>query len=238
MADATEPKELVEYARDRLRNAILTNRLRASDSLSQVQLAKEFGISRTPLREAVRLLEYEGLATAHFNRRVTVSAVSPQDLDCLYAMRITLESLAIHANVPRMDADFITASQARLAEMGDAANARDFERWSRIHREFHLQLVLGRGERMDRQIMQGFDHGERYRRLYLDESAYNWTKSMEEHVALHAACAMGDRAGAARLLTDHYVSTAIGVLAVIDRDYAPDLIAAAKVMARSLIFLD
>lgn len=238
MSDTAEPRELVEYARDRLRTAILTNRLRASDSLSQVQLAKEFGISRTPLREAVRLLEYEGLATAHFNKRVTVSAVSPEDLDSLYAMRITLESLAIHANVPRMDAGFIAGSEARLVAMGKAADARDFESWSKIHREFHLELVSGRGERMDRQILQGFDHGERYRRLYLDESAYNWTKSMEEHVALHTACAVGDRAGAARLLTDHYVSTAVGVLAVIDPDYAPDLITAAKAMARSLIFLD
>ncbi len=232
----TEPRKLVEYARDRLRDAILTNALPASASFSQVQLAREFGISRTPLREAVRLLEYEGLATVQFNKRVTVAAVSPADLDSLYAARITLEAMAIHAKVPTMSAECLAASRARLQRMDQAVQERDFAQWSVVHRDFHFGLTAGMGSRYDQQIQHYFDHAQRYRHLYVAHSSINWERSSAEHEALQAACEAGDRARAAHLLAEHYASTALGVLAELSPGHVPALINAARVMARSLVF--
>ncbi|MBE0463030.1 GntR family transcriptional regulator [Halomonas sp. AOP43-A1-21] len=233
-----EPKQLVEYARERLREAILTNQLKASDSFSQVQLAREFGISRTPLREAVRLLEHEGLATVNFNRRVTVSELTPKDLDSLYATRILLESLALHTNITKMDQAFLETSRQRLLDMREFEKVHDVENWSKVHREFHLQLVLGTGARIDQQIQHYFDHSERYRRLYLGDSDRNWNKGMSDHSDLQHACETGDRFNAVRILTKHYESTAFGVLEVIDPNYSPDLMIAAKTMTKGLIFLE
>lgn len=233
-----KPNELVEYARDRLREGILTNRLKALDSFSQVQLAKELGISRTPLREAVRLLEYEGLTTVQFNRRVVVSGLTAEDLDSLYAQRITLETMALHSRIPKMDKEFLLQSRNRVMQMREAEETHNFEGWSRIHRDFHLGLVLGIGRRIDQQIQQCFDHAERYRRFYLGDSDENWRQGMEDHMSLQLACEAGDKTTAVRKLTKHYTCTAMGVLKKINPDFTPHLINAAIMMTRGLIFLE
>ena len=233
-----KPNELVEYARDRLRDAILSNRLKALDSFSQVQLAKELGISRTPLREAVRLLEYEGLATVQFNRRVTVSGLTAEDLDSLYAQRIMLETMALHVRIPKMDSAFLAESRQRVMQMREAEEKHDFANWSRVHRDFHLALVLGTGRRIDQQIKQCFDHAERYRRFYLGDSNEHWRQGMEDHLALQNACEAGDKMTAIRRLIDHYAGTALGVLKTINPEYSPDLINASTMMARGLFFID
>ncbi|QCR38628.1 GntR family transcriptional regulator [Nissabacter sp. SGAir0207] len=239
MIDSDEkPNELVEYARDRLRKAILTNQLKALDSFSQVQLARELGISRTPLREAVRLLEYEGLTTVQFNRRVTVAGLTAEDLDSLYAQRIMLEALALHTRITAMDEEFLSNSCATLLEMRTAEDAHDVETWSRLHRIFHLGLVLGTSRRIDLQITHLFDHAERYRRFYLGDSNEHWNKGAEDHLALQQACEAGDRAAAVRRLMEHYASTALGVLHEIDPHYVPALINGSCMMVRGLIFLD
>ena len=84
-----------------LRESILNGTLPPGESLSQVQLANQLGVSRGPLREAVRMLQREGLVEAEVNRRGRVSSFSIDDLEQLYAMRIVHESLAIRINVPR-----------------------------------------------------------------------------------------------------------------------------------------
>ncbi len=229
-------RELVAYARDRLREAILSNTLPAAASFSQVQLARDLGISRTPLREAVRLLEYEGLATVQFNKRVTVSALSAQDLDSLYSVRIMVEAVALHAKVPTMTDAFLQASRERLSSMDEAVQARDFQAWSTIHRDFHMQLSTGESARIDQQIKHCFDHAQRYRRLYLAESGVNWERAAQEHQALQAACEARDGARAAHLLAEHYASTANGVLAALAPSYVPHLMNAARVMAKGLVF--
>ena len=69
--------------------------------MSQVALAEELGISRTPLREALRMLQSEGLVEGEPNRRVRVAPMTRTDLEELCVMRVTLEAEAIRLSVPR-----------------------------------------------------------------------------------------------------------------------------------------
>jgi DNA-binding GntR family transcriptional regulator len=92
-----------------LRESILNGALPPGESLSQVQLASQLGVSRGPLREAVRMLQREGLVEAEVNRRGRVSSFSIDDLEQLYAMRIVHESLAIRINVPALRSDIDAA---------------------------------------------------------------------------------------------------------------------------------
>src|ERR1700680_4698252 len=77
---------------EQLREAILHGRLAPGVVVSQVQLAKELGVSRTPLREAVRVLQREGLVEGEANRMVRVTPFSIQDIEQLYAVRIANEA--------------------------------------------------------------------------------------------------------------------------------------------------
>ena len=85
---------------ERIRTAILDGDLAPGAVMSQVALAEELGISRTPLREALRMLQGERLVEAEPNRRVRVAPMSPADLEELYVVRITLEAEALRLSVP------------------------------------------------------------------------------------------------------------------------------------------
>src|ERR1700712_215458 len=102
---------------DELREAILSGAMPAGAVLSQVRLAEDFGVSRGPVREALRLLQREGLVEAELNRRVRIADVSVDDLEELYAMRIVNEALAVRAIVLRLTGQQLQELHAALEEM-------------------------------------------------------------------------------------------------------------------------
>ena len=147
-----------------LRESILNGALPPGESLSQVQLASQLGVSRGPLREAVRMLQREGLVEAEVNRRGRVSSFSIDDLEQLYAMRIVHESLAIRINVPRFTKRDIDALRGCLRRM-EALAGHDLRQWQGVDREFHFTLLAHAGDRLMRTIRELYDHADRYRWL-------------------------------------------------------------------------
>ena len=114
--------------------------------LSQVQLANELGVSRGPLREAVRMLQREGLVEAEVNRRGRVSSFSMDDLEQLYAMRIVHEALALRINVPQFTAG--SRHAARPVTPHGRLVDQDLRQWQVVDRELHFSLVSYVGDRM------------------------------------------------------------------------------------------
>src|SRR5947208_4488476 len=88
-----------EVVHDRLRDGILRGEFDPRVPISQVQLAARLGVSRTPLREALRMLQREGLIDSEPNRRVRIAALSVTDLEQLYALRVMVEALAVQLSV-------------------------------------------------------------------------------------------------------------------------------------------
>ena len=107
-----------------VRRAILDGRLRPGQEISQLQLAERLGVSRTPLREALRILQNEGLVLAETWRRVGVAPVSADDVVHLYAMRIALELLAVRVSVPQLSASDLDGLAAALDELDRALEPR------------------------------------------------------------------------------------------------------------------
>ncbi len=130
---------------DRVRNAILDGELAPGAVMSQVGLADELGISRTPLREALRMLQSEGLIESEPNRRVRVAPMTPEDLEQLCIMRITLEAEALRLSIPRMTPEDLAGLEGYMAEMAHYAEAEDSARWVVPHRAFHRALTQGAG---------------------------------------------------------------------------------------------
>ncbi len=233
MTDTAEPPQRPGTARDNtvvihraLRDAILRGDLPAGKSLSQLQIAKQFGVSRGPVREALRLLEREGLIEAEINHRPRVTPFSIEDLEQLYASRIVTEGLSLTVSVPRFTDEELEELQEMLNEMERLAG-KDVDGWEVVHRRFHLALVAPAGHRIKRLIEQFVDHSERYRRVYIAQGPRSWSVGAAQHAEIVAACLQRDARLAGALLARHLSRTALTVFATAAPDHDPAIVRAA-----------
>jgi DNA-binding GntR family transcriptional regulator len=210
----------------RLRDAILHGELEAGAEISQVKLAEDFGVSRGPVREALRLLEREGLIQAELNRRVRVAPFTPDDLEELYALRIVNEAFGIRATVPHLTEADLADLREDLGRMEALAGA-DVATWEIVHRHFHHTLVAYAGTRVVRLTQQLSDHAERYRLVYVAQDPRAWSAGAAEHREIVAACEAADPAGAADALARHLARTAGSVLMHVAPDHDPVLVRSA-----------
>lgn len=209
----------VDTIHDRIRAAILRGEIAPGDEVSQVRLARHLGVSRTPLREALRMLLHEGLLDAQPGRQMRVAGYSVKDMEQLYVERIALESLGIRLTVPRLLASDLSSMHDHHARMRKYAECDDFEAWEVPHRALHEIFVSQSGERMTALIRQLSDHAARYRRLYTTHASGAYTAGGAEHQSIIDACVRADADAAARTLAEHLGHTALGVIAMIEPDY-------------------
>ncbi len=212
-AAGPKPRERrsTEFAYSELRTMILNGELPAGVVISQVKLAEDLGVSRTPLREATRLLQNEGLLVGERNQRLRVAAASPEDLEQLYAQRIVLEALAVSVSVQSMSADERTRISDAIAKMEGCALAGDREGTDLAHREFHRLLVAGAGDRFEQSSATLWDHTVRYREALVGADGNpigEMITAHGEHQRIAAAVERGDGPEAAHILTLHYARVA------------------------------
>ncbi|HEV2653928.1 MAG TPA: GntR family transcriptional regulator, partial [Ktedonobacteraceae bacterium] len=138
-------RDSTEAAYLQLRRAILRNELPSGKHLSQRELEQRFGVGRTPLREALRMLQREGLVEAEPNHRVRVASFSFSDLEQLYATRINLEALAIRLTVPCLQTADLDRLEGFFTRMEELGTLEAYEQWEVPHRAFHLGLVAYAG---------------------------------------------------------------------------------------------
>ena len=140
IAAAPQPEPRSETLVDALREAILTGRYAPGSRLVQEDLADAFGVSRIPLREALRRLEGEGLVVISPNRGAVVRPLAPKDVVDLYDLRLALESLAIRRAAERY-ADLRPATKVLHAQARRAIAARALPAIFRLDRDFHAALA-------------------------------------------------------------------------------------------------
>ncbi|MEU1525371.1 GntR family transcriptional regulator [Nocardia rhamnosiphila] len=204
-----------------VRDRILRGELEPGLRISSVKLAESLGVSRTPLREALRLLEREGLVTGERNRMLHVAEVSLYDLDDLYSLRISVEAGAVAQTVPHMSADDIAELDKLAGDMADRAEHRDVPGWRELDRRFHRALCAGAGPRTVRLIEDLRDHSNRYLRFYGSPEPQSWTTGKGEHERIVAACRSGEEWTAAVQLARHLAHTALTIFAVAMPEYPP-----------------
>lgn len=227
----TDELDAVELAYRVIRGAILDGRLPPSAVLSQVHLARELGISRTPLREALRQLATEGLVTGDFNRRLRVTPLDLSDFDQIYACRIALEPIAIRSTLPLLDEDGRSSLSASVDAMDAAIEAGDLDGFRGHHRDFHLGMCAHAGARISRMLSDLWDHSERYRLSYLhaessrSDGVYQerLVASQVDHRQLLRAALAGDADESSRLLIAHLTRTIDNVFEEQTRQLAPRL---------------
>ena len=143
--DLPEARQAIPHVHAYLRECILNGTLSPGTKLSQVSLAAQLGISRTPLREVLRMLQEEGLVEIEPNQRTRVAGLDPEELDEVYASRILLETLALSMTIGHFGAKARADAKRMLTAMRRAAKIRRLRRL--VRGAYRVSPSLHRGSR-------------------------------------------------------------------------------------------
>lgn len=185
-----------------LRDAILTGKLKPGDRIRQEQVAELLGASRLPVREALRMLEAEGLTEHEPRKGARVPRLTAHEVEVVYRMRERLEPLALAESILELSAE----DHDRLEEVQQRIEANDdLERFLELDREFHLLTYSGcRIDPLVSMVTRLWNSTQHYRRAYvaLGGQSRMWVVNSEHRLILDAVVRR-DGADAERFLTGH-----------------------------------
>ncbi|MFF0458588.1 GntR family transcriptional regulator [Nocardia africana] len=186
---------------DELRRQILTGELARGERMPQDELARRFGASITPVREAMRLLEAEGLVTAEPHRGVRVAAVDLERIKGIYVVRRLAESYAMRRASSRISRRDLALARELQEQMADAAKAADRTAFRELNRRFHFLFYDRCGIPALRDQIHGMWQAFPWD-LMLD-SEKRMTASNKEHMEIIDALDAGDADMAAAATERH-----------------------------------
>jgi DNA-binding GntR family transcriptional regulator len=230
------PRLASQELRHYLKDLILEGALPPGTVLSQARLAEALGVSRTPIREALRMLHEERLVESRSNYRATVRSLDASELDGLYAVRVLLEATAFYLTIQQGEQRIEQEIERRLLILEEAMRRSDHpSAWMRPHREFHLGLGLGAPALLQERIRAGIEQCERYQLVAIKaEGSRPKQAGHREHLQIVDAMRVGDAAGGAARIAQHLGRTASLILKALDPARAPTATNAAVEMANAL----
>lgn len=186
-----------------LEDAILSGKYKPGDSITELSVSKELGVSRTPVREALHRLHEEGLVKLTPNKGATVIGISKNDLRDIYMIRMRLEGLAASYAAVRMTDE----EKQELKENVELAkfymNRGNPEKLKELDTDFHEGIYRGSGSRIISKMLTELHNNTRlYRKLSLSVPGRT-EKSVEEHEEILNAILNSDSKSVDGLSTRH-----------------------------------
>lgn len=203
-AQSLSPRALYEEVAELLRQRIFRRELEPGSWIDELKIAEEYGISRTPLREALKVLAAEGLVTMKVRRGAYVTEVSEKDLADVYHLLALLESDAAGVVAERASDDELTGLQTLHDELEAAVGDRD--RFFALNEQFHMRVLeLARNRWREqmvadlRKVMKLNRHNSLLKSGRLEES-------LAEHRAIVAALVQRNAALTVQRMREHFQS--------------------------------
>lgn len=186
-----------------LRGLIIRGELQPATPIHQESLAEQFGVSRVPVREALKILEGEGFVVYAAHRGYSVAKLEVADLLEIYDLRGVLESHVARAAVPRLEEADLVRMRDAMTAMDQAADDQDMVAVGVQNRVFHFALLerseLNRAVEMIRRL---WDTTDPYRSLYFQKPLNRETVNAE-HELIFDACSARDVDRVVELLAVH-----------------------------------
>ena len=213
MSEAVSPRRVTaqDTVLGALREDIRAGRLAPGDQVVQEALAERYGVSRVPLREALKTLETEGQVVYHPHRGYFIAELSVADLMEVYRLREILEAEAIRAAVPLLGDDDVDTLAEMALDIDEAAERGDLTEVTARNRRFHFALYDAAGmPRLSRLLRQLWEATEAYRSLYFQEPV-NRKRVAKEHAAMVKALRARDAERVVQLHDQHRNSAVAAV---------------------------
>jgi DNA-binding GntR family transcriptional regulator len=213
-------ESLSKVAGDKIRGLILDGKLRPGERLVEDRLSTELGVSRVPVREALRGLAMEGLVRLEPNRGATVTEVTPELVADLVEVRTLLEALNARLAARRHDPKIVGLLQDTLRRGNEAAQSATTEELARLNAEFHERLAEASRNSVLSDIMRSLR--ERTGLAFSTNGRARAREDWQEHAAILAAVIDGDEEMAALLAARHVKNAAVAFARTHATDRAAD----------------
>lgn len=196
-------RPLREIVFETLREAIISGQLAPGERLMEVQLAEDMGVSRTPVREAIRKLELEGFVVMVPRKGAYVADMTAKDVADVFEIRAALESLACGLAAERITEGELDELEKMLHRVADSVGQHDLEALVQADTDFHDMLYrASRNQRLVQIISNLREQIQRFRAISLAAPG-RMQQTLEEHKRLVEAVAERDVARAAQLAQEH-----------------------------------
>ena len=190
-----------------IREDILSGRYEQNTELKEAAIGAELGVSRTPVREALRQLELEGLVTIIPNRGAYVNMITAKDVQDIYVIRSMLEGLCARWATQSITAEQLDSMEETLCLSEYHTSKKNYEKLDELDSLFHEQLYEAGGSRILNHILSDFhDYVKMVRKATISTSSRSVT-STEEHRAIFEAIKEKDPDKAEALAKEHVKHT-------------------------------
>ena len=211
---------LTTMTADAIRERILRGHYPEGQPLRQDAIGAELGVSRFPVREALRQLEVEGLVTFNPHRGAVVSTLSLKQIRELFELRADIEGDLILRAVPHMSAEDDARADEILDAYEVALHGGQVAVWGALNWQFHSTLYAPADRGLTMSIVDKLhQHSDRYLRMQL-ALTHGENRARHEHRAIAAAVKRRDSAKAARLLRDHILGAGRALVSFLEKERA------------------
>lgn len=193
-----------DWAYQRIKDNILDSTYPPGVSLSPDELAQEFGISRTPIREAFLKLSEEGLIFTQPRVGTFVSKISREDVLCMFELRALLEGYGVKQLSGKLDQEDISELTGLLNDLETALQKGDQEAFVKHDVQFHDRLIASFPNPWIKKIIGQLEDLTIRERNIAKRSQENIFASLDEHRTILEALAKGESSRASKLMEDHW----------------------------------
>ncbi|WP_375599105.1 GntR family transcriptional regulator [Devosia sp. Naph2] len=199
--------QLHTEAAGRLRSMILSGELPPGSRMRELQLCEQLGVSRTPVREALRTLAAEGLVDLLPNRSVVVSQLHAPDLEHLFVVFGAVEGLAAELACQRITEAEIAEIGRLLAEMVDCHARKERAPYMRINQQIHQRTVEIAANPVLHSVWQSLVPRVERARALANLDTGRWTSALFEHTKMFTVLAARDGKQLAQLTREHFLNS-------------------------------
>lgn len=195
-----------EVVRDQMRNMILTGEMPLGSKIREVELAERFGVSRGPIRESLRSLEYLGLVVREPRKSAHVVSVRVNDVEELFALREPIEVLAVRRSLELNRESVVSALQASLRELEEITASGDERESQMVEADIRFHGVFYEAAENQRLLSVWKNLNDSLSMMMRLSSRPNepaWRESMGGHIDIANAAMMGDVDGCVEATRAH-----------------------------------
>lgn len=196
-------KSLSTTVFEQIRDDILANKYEIGEKLVESQMALEMNISRTPIREALKQLELEGLIEHIPNRGMIVKGISKQDVEDIYQVRAILEELAVKWSMERNPSDWVDTLTEIYDLMEFYTFKNEFKKFMELSTQFHETIYASSNSRYLEHVLSDYQSYVKISRNISIQSKGRMEESLKEYAAILEHIKAGNVEQACQAMMDH-----------------------------------